>query len=272
VGDKVKREELITLASEPSNVYFSRNFDSIVNIKKSLLGRICSQVTTDQLKGCDDVELDLQFILDGSTSVNLHHKGNFKAAQDFIKNVSATFDLRTGGVRLGVLTYSTDVHEQRKIPLGSIHSQDDFNAKVDALPYDGGDTHTGAALRYIDQNIHWREDSDIPKVIIFITDGTPQDIRKVPAAAKALRDKKVRIFAIGVGVATREELEQIASKPYDDHVIFIEGANYQATTNIRATLERMVCHEAVAISQGYDPDQGLPASIRLTTVIQNPGN
>ena len=47
----------------------------------------------------------------------------------------------------------------------------------------------------------------------------------VPAAAKSLRAKGVRIFAIGVGNAIESELREIASEPYENHVIFIQGGN-----------------------------------------------
>ena len=67
----------------------------------------------------------------------------------------------------------------------------------------------------------WRE--EVPKILIFITDGRPQDRALVPRYAQSLRDKKIRIFAIGVGEATEEELKEIASKPHEDHVIFISG-------------------------------------------------
>ena len=65
----------------------------------------------------------------------------------------------------------------------------------------------------------------MPKILIFITDGRPQDRKLVPRYAQSLRDKKIRIFAIGVGEATEEELKEIASEPHDDHVIFISGGN-----------------------------------------------
>ncbi|CBY13852.1 unnamed protein product [Oikopleura dioica] len=45
----------------------------------------------------------------------------------------------------------------------------------------------------------------------------------VPAAARSLRDKGVRIFAIGVGNAVESELKEIASEPYENHAIFIQG-------------------------------------------------
>ena len=62
----------------------------------------------------------------------------------------------------------------------------------------------------------------MPKVIIFITDGKPQDVRFVPQRAKALRSRSnMTIFAIGVGTASESELQDIASTPYDDHVFFM---------------------------------------------------
>ena len=55
--------------------------------------------------------------------------------------------MRHGDVRVGVLTYSSTVHDHQDIELGAVDSQDDLNNKIDEMPYEHGDTHTGAALR-----------------------------------------------------------------------------------------------------------------------------
>ena len=94
--------------------------------------------------GCGDISVDLQFILDSSSSVD---RPNYQNGKDFIKSVSSVFDLRNGDVRVGVLTYQTHVNIEDDIPLGQIHSQDTFNEKVDAIRYTGGDTHSGEALQ-----------------------------------------------------------------------------------------------------------------------------
>ena len=87
----------------------------------------------------------LKFIIDASSSVKAK---NFIHSQNFAKNISNTFDLRHGDVRVGVLTYSSTVHDHQDIELGDpINGADDLNAKIDAMPYEHGDTHTGAALR-----------------------------------------------------------------------------------------------------------------------------
>ena len=86
-----------------------------------------------------------KFIIDASSSVKAK---NFIHSQNFAKNISNTFDLRHGDVRVGVLTYSSTVHDHQDIELGDpINGADDLNARIDAMPYEHGDTHTGAALR-----------------------------------------------------------------------------------------------------------------------------
>ena len=135
-----------SIATDKDTTYLTRNYDSISKIKSSLLGRICRQAKPGKSSGgaCGDISVDLQFIVDASSSVT---RANFKYATGFVKNVSSVFDLRNGNVRVGVLTYETDVNAAQAIQLGNIHSQDKFNAEVDAMPYTGGDTHTGEALQ-----------------------------------------------------------------------------------------------------------------------------
>jgi collagen type VI alpha len=256
VGEQIKQSELNAVATGKEFVYETRNYDSINQIKNSLLGRVCKEADEKSTGDCGDIAVDLQFIIDASSSVKAK---NFIHSQNFAKNISNTFDLRHGDVRVGVLTYSSTVHDHQDIELGDpIDGADDLNARIDAMPYEHGDTHTGAALRFIETNARWRE--EVPKILIFITDGRPQDRGQVPAAAQSLRDKGVRIFAIGVGDATEAELKEIASTPYEDHVIFISGADYSAVGQLRGYLENIVCREVEAIDGGAqiaDLDQGI---------------
>ena len=70
----------------------------------------------------------------------------------------------------------------------------------------------------------------VPKIIIFITDGKPQDVRYVPRRAMALRKKSdMTIFAIGVGTASETELQDIASKPYNERVFFMSKGKQECT-------------------------------------------
>ncbi|CAG5078717.1 Oidioi.mRNA.OKI2018_I69.PAR.g9066.t1.cds [Oikopleura dioica] len=246
VGDLIDRNELNRIATDEDFVYETRDFDSISKIKSSLLGRVCKKAKPKTSGVCGDISVDLQFIVDSSSSVT---RNNYGYAKNFVANVSSVFDLRSGDVQVGVLTYSTNVHTDSAIKLGAIHSQDDFVEKVEAMKYTGGDTHTGQALKFIETNNRWRE--EVPKILIFVTDGTPQDRAIVPAAAKSLRAKGVRIFAIGVGNAIESELREIASEPYENHVIFIQGADYSAVQRVRGHLERLVSRDPPTYYQTF---------------------
>ncbi|CBY13422.1 unnamed protein product [Oikopleura dioica] len=258
VGDLIDRNELNRIATDEDFVYETRDFDSISKIKSSLLGRVCKKAKPKTSGVCGDISVDLQFIVDSSSSVT---RKNFGFAKNFVANVSSVFDLRSGDVQVGVLTYSTNVHSDSAIGLGAIHSQDDFVEKVQSMKYTGGDTHTGTALRYISTNNRWRE--EVPKILIFVTDGTPQDRAIVPAAARSLRDKGVRIFAIGVGNAVESELKEIASEPYENHAIFIQGADYSAVQRVRGHLERLVCNDVLKITTGQDPSSTLSSGFNF---------
>ena len=106
-----------------------------------------------------------------------------------------------------------------------MHSRSELFSKIDAIPYVHGDTHTAAALQYVIRNVRWRKRA--PKIIIFITDGKPQDVKFVPDRAKVLRRRaNMTIFAIGVGTASEAELEDIASTPYDQRVFFMSEGQF----------------------------------------------
>lgn len=47
------------------------------------------------------------------------------------------------------------------------------------------------------------------RMVLVITDGDPQDFKRVPAAVDALKPFDVKIYAIGVGDATVSELKKI---------------------------------------------------------------
>ena len=71
VGDAIDQDELRMIASDKESVYFTRDYDSISKIKSSLLGRICKQAKPKTRSGgrCSEISVDLQFVIDSSSSV-----------------------------------------------------------------------------------------------------------------------------------------------------------------------------------------------------------
>ena len=58
------------------------------------------------LVGCGLAKTDLVIILDASTSVT---EGNFQKMRDFVKDFLGSADVNSGSVRVGIMTYSTEV-------------------------------------------------------------------------------------------------------------------------------------------------------------------
>lgn len=57
--------------------------------------------------------------------------------------------------------------------------------------------------------------------MIIITDGKAQDAEDIPAIARKLRSKVTKVIAVGIGKADQAELELIATRPFDENVIYI---------------------------------------------------
>lgn len=51
---------------------------------------------------------DVVFIIDGSGSIEISGKGNFKKVLDFVKDLTRSFDVSKEGTHVGIVLYSND--------------------------------------------------------------------------------------------------------------------------------------------------------------------
>ena len=73
------------------------------------------------------------------------------------------------------------------------------------------------------------------KAVMFITDGKSNLGRPAAPAARRLKSRGVEIYVIGIGsFVEKEELREIASSPYDEHVFRIE--HYMEIESRRVTI------------------------------------
>uniref|UniRef100_A0A8C4R7K6 VWFA domain-containing protein n=1 Tax=Eptatretus burgeri TaxID=7764 RepID=A0A8C4R7K6_EPTBU len=115
------------------------------------------------------------------------------------------------------------------------------------IRYSGGNTQTGNAIAYVVQNVFSEAAGARPlrpgisRVLILLTDGRSQD----PVLGPALQAHKagIRIFAIGVGEAVREELGEVASEPDTAHVFHV--SDYEAIDRIRDQLRQRICQNVL---------------------------
>lgn len=63
--------------------------------------------------------------------------------------------------------------------------------------------------------------SQIPNVVVIVTDGRPQD--RVAEVAAEARNKGIEIYAVGVARADMASLRAMASPPFEDHVFLVES-------------------------------------------------
>lgn len=177
------------------------------------------------------------FLVDGSGSIESQGSGNFQHTKDFLAALIDSFEIGRDNVNVATVLYSTSY--------SIIHDLDKFYTKegvvnaIQGMPYPGRSTFTGLGLNAIRNEIfkNLGDRSQVPKVVVVLTDGLSKD--SVTEPAQRLRDMGVIIMSIGVGCCFyRPELNVIATDPDADHVFEVSFSNLQ---NIQETLRNRIC-------------------------------
>ena len=178
------------------------------------------------------------FILDTSSSVG---KENFEKIRQWVANLVDSFDVGEEKTRVAVVRYSD--RPTIEFNLGRFKTMEEVKRAARNIRYIGGNTMTGEAISYTTKNIFTERAGArhvakaIQKVAILVTDGRSQDYVLEPSkeAAKA----GIRMFAVGIGEALKEELEEIAAEPKNAHVFHV--TDFNAIDKIRGRLRRRLC-------------------------------
>uniref|UniRef100_A0A8C6NQX2 VWFA domain-containing protein n=1 Tax=Nothobranchius furzeri TaxID=105023 RepID=A0A8C6NQX2_NOTFU len=164
----------------------------------------CTGVTLDLGKK------DIIFLIDGSDTTG---PAGIAHIRDFILSIVQQLDVKPDKVRVAVVQYADRMKTEF-----SLNSHNNKQAVISAikrlLQYDrGGRLNTGAAIKHV-QDVHFtkakgsRKDEGTPQILMLVTGGRSDDDSKT--AALSLKNKGVRIFAVGVG-NIQDELENLAS-------------------------------------------------------------
>ncbi|KAL4624073.1 collagen alpha-1(XII) chain-like isoform X2 [Arapaima gigas] len=182
-----------------------------------------------------DVQADVVLLVDGSYSIGL---ANFAKVRAFLEVLVNSFDIGPNKVQISLVQYSRDPHTE--FALNTHHDRNAVVKAVRTFPYRGGSTNTGKAMTYVREKIFVTTRgarTNVPRVMILITDGKSSDAFKDPA--EKLRNSDVEIFAVGVKDAVRTELEAIANPPADTHVYTVE--DFDAFQRISKELTQSIC-------------------------------
>ncbi|KAL8181626.1 UNVERIFIED_CONTAM: hypothetical protein K2H54_013575 [Gekko kuhli] len=187
---------------------------------------------------CKSVHYDLIFLLDASSSVGID---DFQKVRQWVVDLVGSFEIGPDKTRVGVVRYSTQ--PMTEFELGTYDTAEEVKEAAKKIRYHGGNTNTGDALRYITMHSFSAEaggrpsDPSVKKVAILLTDGRSQDHVLEPATVA--HEAGIKIFAVGVGEALKEELDEIASEPKSAYAFHV--SDYDAIDKIRGQLRRRLC-------------------------------
>ncbi|XP_043111994.1 collagen alpha-3(VI) chain [Puntigrus tetrazona] len=180
---------------------------------------------------------DIVFLVDGSSSIK---QENFQEIREFLSSLVESFDVAPDKIRIGLVQYSDTPHTE--FSLNTFQNKQEILSYIQNLQYKTGQAFTGQGLEFILKQ-HFiekagsRAQQNVPQIAIVITDGHSQD--EVESQAQELRQRGIKIFAIGIKDANEALLRQIASEPYDQHVYTV--SNFAALQEISQNVILKVC-------------------------------
>ncbi|KAJ8334228.1 hypothetical protein SKAU_G00398670 [Synaphobranchus kaupii] len=210
-----------------------------------------------QRAGCKNVQYDLVFILDTSSSVG---KDNFEKIRQWVANLVESFDVGPEKTRVAVVRYSD--RPTTEFNLGRYKTLEEVKRAARNIRYLGGNTMTGDAISYTTKNIYTELTGARPtargiqRVAILLTDGRSQDYVLEPS--REAHRAGIRLFAVGIGEALKVELEEIAAEPKNAHVFHV--SDFNAIDKIRGKLRRRLCENVLCPNMKVLPDRFKPDS------------
>ena len=161
------------------------------------------------LSDCSYSEIELGFVVDGSSSVQAYGEKNFQMMKNFTKSLILSFNVSSGVTRVGFIVYSTN--STVAFTLDQYSSSNEVAEAIDSISYRGGGTYTGKALYEAANNLynHTTVRGNVTKILVVVTDGVSTDSVAQPAALLNYNGVLVYVVAIGHNV-DHTQLTEIA--------------------------------------------------------------
>ncbi|XP_076986207.1 collagen alpha-4(VI) chain-like [Tamandua tetradactyla] len=224
--------ELREMASSPKEkfAYFVPNFPSLGSLAQRLRQELCdtlakaAQPADHVSPACKEAALaDIVFLVDSSTSIGPQ---NFWKVKNFLQSVVLGLDISSDHVRVGLAQYNDNIYPAFRLnqyPLKSVVLE-----QIQNLPYRTGGTNTGNALEfirtdYLTEAAGSRAKEGVPQIVILVTDGESSD--EVLEVADKLKEGGVVLYVVGINVQDVQELQKIASEPFEKFLFNTENFN-----------------------------------------------
>ncbi|KAJ7322543.1 hypothetical protein JRQ81_018830 [Phrynocephalus forsythii] len=191
--------ELEDIAGTKDRMFFVNDFDSLKIIRHDVVKDICSP------EACKNLKADIILLIDSSGSMD---QVQFDQTKKFIELIVNRSDIGTNKVRIGLLQFGSN--PQEVFTLNKYNNKDDLRRAISAMRLMPKGRKTGKALAFTSAyfDISKGGRPEVKQYLIMVTDGKSEDEVKRPA--RALRDKGVIVYAIGIMEADDSQLVEIA--------------------------------------------------------------
>lgn len=164
------------------------------------------------------VVVDYIIVLDKSSSIKDH---NWKIVVGFLKYIIDMAPMPS--FRLSVATFNNKVEQVFQFDDCVTKTKDQLKQIVDDIIYNGKGTHAYLGLNdVIDNKLSDNPASgnrkDVKDIVLFVTDGKSSGTKETAASAKAIREKGIEIYVIGVGDVNSSQLQSIGSQPWSKYI------------------------------------------------------
>nr|DBA19948.1 TPA: hypothetical protein GDO54_015703 [Pyxicephalus adspersus] len=248
------RTELETIVSDPRYFFSIKEFNELPTVESVIIRSFTGPVDPTPPTGPEIVtpgkkEADIVFLVDGSMNLG---RDNFKEVLQFVSGiVDAVIEEDDGTFQVGLAQYNSDVTDE--FFLKDHTNRDAIMDAVAKSEFKGGRlANLGVAIRHL-QDKHFvkeagsRIGTGVPQVAFIITGA--KTVSEGQSAALALAGKGVKVFSIGVGSITNEEVSKIASEaPSAFRVPNVQGLselNEQILITLETALQKKsICPDA----------------------------
>ncbi|XP_063435027.1 collagen alpha-1(XII) chain-like isoform X1 [Mytilus trossulus] len=202
------------------------------------------QADSDKItRNCGGKPADVFFLLDTSGSIL---PSDFKKQLDFVGTVVGMFDISPDKTRVGVSTFS---HEYNPMfGLEQYHDKDSLLGAIQSVPYSGGGTDTGHALKQLREREFSRQFTrpSVAHIIIVLTDGLSRFPDQTRKQAAMIKKTGSYVFAVGIGNnIDQNELSNIASSPDSNNDKYaFQVTNFDGLRTLKNILAIKTCEIA----------------------------
>nr|XP_058971731.1 uncharacterized protein LOC131798056 isoform X6 [Pocillopora verrucosa] len=227
VGKGVNEAELREIASSQENVFVSASFKELHNLAVEIRKRLCDLPPTTTTPTplptpapCK-ATADVAFIVDSSGSIG---RRRWPLMLEFLKNIISAFNVGPDGTHVAVIAYSNDAKLEIAFDTlsGAQITAEEYGKRIDKIAFQRGFTYIDKGLKMADEQVFVTSAGmrpGVPKIAIVITDGqqtTTNQFTPLDIASQGIKDKGVKVFALGIGSGVKvEELQKIASSSDD---------------------------------------------------------